>query len=244
MAMAACGGTGAGTPAAQRSAAPGIDGGCPASDQGEEGGLPPSYRPLGNALEGDLRGDPGMSRATILGDPERPPRCRYFLAVEDPKDASSYARIEGSSSLPHDVPSLLMAVEIDGERGLEVVVDFGGPMHPHRSGQIFTFDEGSFVAMRTERPQFEEGRPILFPLHGEFAGAVDCTGKSGAIVVTTGDLAEGGTDDSHYEVIRTFYRAEGGQFVETRREMLHRPRTGFFRRLERSTFTRAFFTGA
>src|SRR5918996_6323549 len=159
MAMAACGGTGAWTPTAQRSAAPGIDGGCPASDQGEEGGLPPSYRSLGNALEGDLRGDPGMSRATILGDPERPPRCRYFLAVEDPKDASSYARIEGSSSLPHDVPSLLMAVEIDGERGLEVVVDFGGPMHPHRSGQIFTFDEGSFVAMRTERPQFEEGRP-------------------------------------------------------------------------------------
>src|SRR5919106_32728 len=148
MAMAACGGTGAGTPAAQRSAAPGIDGGCPESDQGEEGGLPPSYRPLGNALEGDLRGDPGMSRATI-----------------------------------------------DGERGLEIVVDFGGPMHPHRSGQIFTFDEGSFVAMRTERPQFEEGRPILFPLHGEFAGGVDCTGKSGAIVVTTGDLAEGGADD-------------------------------------------------
>src|ERR671918_1291 len=145
MAMAACGGTGAWTPAA------------PASDQGEEGGLPPRYRPLGNALEGDLRGDPGMSRATILGDPERPPRCRYFLAVEDPKDASSYARIEGSSSLPHDVPSLLMAVEIDGERGLEVVVDFGGPMHPHRTGQIFTFDEGSFVAMRTERPRFEGG---------------------------------------------------------------------------------------
>jgi hypothetical protein len=189
----------------------------PVSDRGAEG-LPSTYRPAGDALEGYLRGDGRPSRATILGDPERPPRCRYFLAVEDSKNAGSYARIEGSSSLPHDVPSLLMAVELDGEPGLEVVVDFGGPMHPHRTGQIFTFDEESLVAMRTERPRFD-GRPILFPLHGEFAGAVDCTGESRAIVVTTGDLAEGGTDDSHYEVIRTFYRAEGVQFVETRREM-------------------------
>src|SRR5918996_2341354 len=157
MAMAACGGTGAGTPAAQRSAAPGIDGGCPGSDQGEEGGLPPSYRPVGNALEGDLRGDDRPSRATILGDEERPPRCRYFLGVEDPESTDSYAPIEAASSLPHDLPSLLMVVQIDGERGLEVVVDFGGPMHPHRTGQIFTFDEGSFVAMRTERPRFEGG---------------------------------------------------------------------------------------
>jgi hypothetical protein len=37
--------------------------------------------------------------------------------------------------------------------------------------------------------------------------------------VTSGDLAEGGTDDSHYEVTRTFYRAEGGLFVEIRQEM-------------------------
>src|ERR687892_510445 len=158
MVMAACGGAGAGAPAAQPSAAPGIDGGCPGSDQGAEG-LPPSYRPVGNALEGDLRGDDRPSRATILGDEERPPRCRYFLGVEDPESTDSYAPIEAASSLPHDLPSLLMVVQIDGERGLEVVVDFGGPMHPHRSGQIFTFDEGSFVAMRTERPQFEEGRP-------------------------------------------------------------------------------------
>jgi hypothetical protein len=218
MVMAACGGTGAGAPAAQTSAAPGIDGGCQGSDQHAEG-LPPSYRPVGDALEGDLRGDGRPSRATILGDEERPPRCRYFLGVEDPESTDSYAPIEGASSLPHDLPSLLKVVQIDGEPGLEVVVEFGGPMHPHRPGQIFTFDEGSLVAMRTERPRFEGGRPILFPLHGEFAGGVDCTGEPGAIVVTSGDLAEGGTDDSRYEVTRTFYRAEGGLFVETRREM-------------------------
>jgi hypothetical protein len=218
MVMAACGGTSAGTPAGQPSATPGIDGGCLGSDQHAEG-LPPSYRPVGDALEGDLRSDGRPSRATILGDKERPPRCRYFLAVEHPGATDSIAPIEAGSSLPHDVPSLLMAVQIDGEPGLEVIVDFGGPMHPHRTGQIFTFGEGSLAAMRTEWPHFEGGTPTLFPLHGEFAGGVDCTGEAGAIVVTSGDLAEAGTDDSRYEVTRTFYRAEGGLFVEIRREM-------------------------
>lgn len=213
--MSACGGATAEPPAAQPPAAPGAGGGCPEPGQDAEG-LPPSYWPMGEALEGDLRGDGTTSRAMIVGDEERALRCRYFLRVEDPEGA--HAPIEGATSLPHDLPSLLMAVEIDGEPGLEVVVDFGGPGHPHRTGQIFTFEEGSVVAMRTEEPQVEGGRPILFPLGGEFAAGVDCAGEPGSIVVTSGDLAEGGTDDRHYEITRAFYRARGGVFVEVRQE--------------------------
>jgi hypothetical protein len=193
--------------------------GCPVLE--EQGDLPESYLPLGKPLGGDMTGDGTADRATILGDEERPPRCRYFLRVEDPEGADSHAPIEGFSirvrDLP-DVPALLMAVEIDGEPGLEVVVDFGGPMHPHRSGQIFTFDGGSLVAMRTERPQFEGGIPIFFPLHGEDPASVDCAGEPGTIVVTTGSFADGGNDDRHYDITRTFYRASGALFVETDRE--------------------------
>ena len=195
---------------------------CPVLEEG--GDLPESYRLVGEPLNGDVTGDGRADRVSIVGDEESPPRCRYFLRVEDPEDADSLAPIEGFMSRYrdglHDVPALLMAVEIEGEPGLEVVVDFGGPMHPHRSGQIFTFDAGSLVAMRTERPYFEGGIPIIFPLPpGEFPGGVDCAGEAGAIVVTFGDLADGGTDESHYDVTRIFYRGQGALFVEIRREM-------------------------
>jgi hypothetical protein len=91
-------------------------------------------------------------------------------------------------------------------------------MHPNRTGQIFTFEGGSLAAMRVEPARLEGIPPILFPLGGEFAAGVDCAGEPGAIVVTSGGLAEGGTDDRHFDVTRTFYRAQGGRFVESRRE--------------------------
>jgi hypothetical protein len=120
--------------------------------------------------------------------------------------------------LPYEVPSLALAAEIDGQPGLEIVVDFGGPMHPHRTGQIFTFERGSLAAMRVEPARFEGIPPILFPLGGEFAAGVDCAGEPGAIVVTSGDLAGGGADDRHFDVTRIFYKARGGRFVERLRE--------------------------
>jgi hypothetical protein len=232
--LAGCGGQTTATPAAQTTAtpaaqstetragsspsptAPSVDG-CPVPDEEAEG-LPASYRPVGDSLEGDFRGDGSSTRALILGDEERPLRCRYFLAVGYPEGTRSYAPIEAAESLPYDVPSLLMAVEIDGQHGLEVVVDFGGPMHPHRTGQVFTYEGAALVATRIEPAQLEGIPPILFPLGGEFAAGVDCAAEPGAIVLTVGGLADGGTDDSHYDVTRTFYRAEGGRFVETRRE--------------------------
>jgi hypothetical protein len=198
------------------SSAPSVDDGCPVPDE-EADDLPASYRPVGDSLEGDLRGDGRSTRAMILGDEERPLECRYFLAVGYPQDTRSHARID-ATSLPYDVPSLLMAVEIDGQPGLEVVVDFGGPMHPHRTGQVFTFEGPALVATRIEPAQLDGIPPILFPLGGEFAAGVDCAAEPGTIVLTVGGLAEGGTDDSHYDVTRTFYRAQGGRFVESRRE--------------------------
>jgi Tol biopolymer transport system component len=185
---------------------------CPELDE-ESPDLPDSYRHVGKPLGGDVTGDGGNDRASILGNEDAPPRCRYFVAVES-EDGVILAPITPIDWMP-DVPSLLMGAEIDGEAGLELVVDFGGPMHPHRTGQVFSFEDGSLVQMRTERS--EVGFPMLFPLGGEFAAGVDC-GEPGTIVVTVGDLADGGRDDRHFDVTRTFYRAEGAVFVETRKE--------------------------
>ena len=219
--LAGCGGQSTAEPAGQSTdtspTAPRLDDGCPVPGEEPED-LPAGYQQVGDSIEGDLRGDGRPTRAVMLGDEERPLRCRYFLAVGDPEDTAAYAPAEAAETMPYDLPSLLEAVEIDGEPGLEVVVDFGGPMHPHRSGQIFTFEGQSLVAMRVEPARYEGIPPILFPLGGEFAAGVDCTGEAGAIVVTSGALAEGGADDRHLDVTRTYYRAQSGRFVESRRE--------------------------
>jgi TolB protein len=185
---------------------------CPELEEGSMD-LPESYQPLGTWSEADVFGDGRPHRARLFGDQDRPPRCRYFLVVEHVGGAVFIAPITLFDWLM-DVPSPLMSAEIDGEPGLELVVDFGGPMHPHRTGQVFTFKDGSLVQMRLEPSRGVP--PMLFPLHGEFPGSVDCAGDPGTIVVTLGSLAEGGADDRHFDITRSFYRAEGTLFIETR----------------------------
>jgi Tol biopolymer transport system component len=187
---------------------------CPELDE-ESPDLPDSYRRVGKPLGGDVTGDGRDDRASILGNEDAPPRCRYFVVLEGVGGSVYLARITPIEWLP-DVPSLLMGADIDGQAGLELVVDFGGPMHPHRTGQVFSFDDGALIQMRTKGDGY--GMPHLFPLHDEFVGSVDCTGEPGTIVVTDGAFADGGNDDGHYEITRTFYRAEGAVFVEIREE--------------------------
>ncbi|MGH2724335.1 MAG: hypothetical protein ACRDI0_08735 [Actinomycetota bacterium] len=188
---------------------------CPAIE-GQD--LPPSYQPVGPVAEADITGG-GRSVIVIRGDKERPPRCRYVLqATQD--GGPVYRAFIGAVPWPPEPPSILLSAEIDGQPGAEVVVEFGGPGHPHRTGQVFTFEPGpsrlatgTLVQMRLQPPQPPEAEGLV-PLSGEFAAGVDCTGP-GTIVVTSGDLAQGGADDSHFDVTRTFYRAVDGTFVVT-----------------------------
>jgi hypothetical protein len=164
-------------------------------------------------------GDGRAARIQVYEDPARPLRCRYLLVVEHPEWATFYAQIR-MFPWQFDEPSLLMTAEIDGQPGVEIVLDIGGPGHPHRSGQVFTFEpggptgEGAVVPMELNP---SPGAPAtLFPLGGEFAAGVDCVPEPGTIVVTVGDLAPG--VDTHYDVIRTLYVAEQGTFVEVSSE--------------------------
>jgi hypothetical protein len=181
--------------------------------------VPDGYRPVGRWGGGDVLGDGHAARARIFEDPARPLRCSYILVVEHPGGSVYQAPIRVYKWLPV-VPSILFSAEIDGRPGLEIVIDLGGAGHPHRSGQVFTYEpggptatSGSIVAMELRPPQ---GVPILFPLGGEFAAGVDCLPEPGTIVVTVGGLAEGG--DTHYDITRTLYVAEEDTFVEVSSE--------------------------
>jgi hypothetical protein len=139
--------------------------------------------------------------------------------VEHPGGDAHLAPIRTFEWLP-DAPAILMTAEIDGQPGVEIVIDIGGPGHPHRSGQVFTFEpggpggEGAVVPMKLNPSP--GGPAILVPLGGEFAAGVDCVDEPGTIVVTVGALAAGG--DTHYEITRTLYVAEQGTFVEVSSE--------------------------
>jgi hypothetical protein len=181
--------------------------------------MPEGYRPFGPDRPGDVIGDGRAARIQVFEDLAQPLRCRYLLVVEHPEGVTYVAQIRTFQWLP-DAPAVLMTAEIDGQPGVEVVIDQGGPGHPHRSGQVFTYEpsgvpggRGAVVPMRLNPPQ---GTPVLLPLGGEFAAGVDCVPEPGTIVVTVGDLAAGG--DTHYDVTRTLYVAEQGSFVEVSSE--------------------------
>jgi hypothetical protein len=182
--------------------------------------IPQGYRPIGPVHSGDVLGDGREARIQVHKDPGQSLRCRYLLVVTSEDGASGYATPIRSFRWLPDEPRILMTAEIDGRLGVEVVLDIGGPGHPHRSGQVFTYepdalsgDRGAVVPMRLDPPL---GKRVLFPLGGEFASGVDCVNEPGTIIVTVGGLAAGG--DTHYDITRILYVAELGSFVEVSSE--------------------------
>ena len=195
----------------------GEHGGCPNIRRAVEE-LPDTYGPVGEPRTGDVDGDGAADRVSLAGDEDRPPRCRYYVVVEHTGGRAFMAPVIPFEWLPVP-PTIFTIAEIDGQPGLEIVVEFGGPGHPHRTGRVFTFfPEADFRAGAVLEMVLDPsgtGPDAGFPLHGEFPAAVDCTAP-GRIVVTTSEFAPGG-DDSVYGIIRTFYRAEGN-FLEVREE--------------------------
>lgn len=118
-------------------------------------------------------------------------------------------------SWPGTDPQLRLLAEVDGQAGLEPVVELS-PAAVYRPGAVFTMREGKLVRMRL---QVAANLPDdLFPIDDEFPAGVDCAAKPGTIVATFGSLAKGGTDDSHFDITRSFYRADGVRFEVLRRE--------------------------
>lgn len=175
-------------------------------------GLPSDYRAKGKRLVGDVDGDGTPDRVTLRADQARPLRCRYFLVAELAGARVVVARVK-PLAWPGTDPELLLLAEIEGRAGLEPVVSLS-PLAVYRPGGVFTVRQGELARMRVE----DLFPPELVPFDDEFPAGVDCAAQPGKIVVTHGGLADEGRDDSHWDISRSFYRADGDHFELVRRE--------------------------
>lgn len=118
------------------------------------------------------------------------------------------------------VGSLVVAIILGGRgAGIEAAPESracdAGPGLPTYRTKGKELRNGKLVRMRFEvEANLPDG---LFPFDDEFPAGVDCAPEPGRIVVTFGKLAEGGTDDSRFEITRSLYRAVGVRFDVVRR---------------------------
>jgi hypothetical protein len=176
--------------------------------------VPDTYRTKGKELVGDVDGDGSPDRVTLRADATAPARCRHVLVVE-PAQGSIVAAPVKPLAWPGTNPKLLLLAEIDGRAGLEVVVTLS-PANVFRPGAVFTLRRGELARMRVERRY----TPDIFPFYDEFPAGVDCAGEPGSIVLTLGDLADRGRDDSHWDITRAFYDVAGTRFELIRKRTL------------------------
>lgn len=177
--------------------------------------LPATYRAKGKELVGDVDGDGNDDRVSLRADEARPARCRSLLVVYSAAGDASVARVT-PLPWPGTDPDLLLLAEIDGRSGVEPVIALS-PAAVYQPGAVFTMGDGRLTRMRLLGTDADD----LFPFYDEFPAGVDCAAEPGTLVVTFGDLADGGKDDRHWEITRTVFRAAGNGFERVRdRELL------------------------
>ena len=157
-------------------------------------------------LTGDIDGDGGDDRVMISTDPEGPEGCRFFLIVEGLQHAYWAAIDSGQGTSSLENPTLSSLSDIDGEAGMEIVLNleagastqFVGVMKLTRPGlERVTIDgrgPGPFGA------EMED----LFPFGGSVGHleAVDCAPEG--LVVMSAALPVGAGADT-YRVERRFF---------------------------------------
>jgi hypothetical protein len=85
------------------------------------------------------------------------------------------------------------------------------PANAYEPGAVYTIRNGELARM-----EFEGGGvPWLVPLDDEFPAGVDCLGRPGRTVVTSGDLAPG--TDRFWRISRSVLQASGTRFELVRR---------------------------
>ena len=161
---------------------------------------------------GDMDGDGSADRVTLQANPQQPESCQHVLVVELSSGSVTAAPVE-PLEWPGTNPKLLLLAEIDDQVGLEAAIAMS-PANVYRPGAVFTLRDGELARMRVERLAV----PELVPFYDEFTAGVDCAGEPGSIVVTFGDLADAGKDDSHFDITRSFYQAADTTFEFVRKQ--------------------------
>lgn len=191
----------------------------PADESGASGaacGDPGAHRIKGAPLTGDVDGDGSPNRVTLRVRGDGPRLCRRILVIETA--TGPVAAPVKPLPWPGTNARLLLLAEIDGRSGLEAVVALTSSAAVYRPGAVFTMRAGAPARMRLQGT-----RPAgLFPFDDEFPAGVDCAGRPGRIVVTTGQVA---ANDSFFAVRRSVRQAVGTRF-EPVRTTRHRVRVG------------------
>ena len=167
----------------------------------------------GGVLTGDVTGDGSEDRVSIRLDPQGASRCEAFLVVEsgDSVTAGPIAGVGSEGGLGD--PSLNSLAEINGEGGLEIVVNEAAGASTQFVG-VFTFEGDGLARVMSEGGEAElwtGASQGLFPFGGSVGHieAVDCT--RGGVVVTGGTPAEGraAMEQGIYVVVRRVLEIEG-----------------------------------
>jgi hypothetical protein len=174
----------------------------------------------GRSLRGDVDGDGSDDTVSIVVDLSGEPGCLAFIVIESADGVNSAPIDQEGLSTDVGFPALVSLVNIDGEPGVDVLMNMVAGASTQFAG-VFTAPGGVPTRLRFEQPtEFGD----LFPTGGSVGHleASDCIGP-GAIIIST---ATPKADD--YKVTRTAYVVVDGELspqeegVETVRIPLER----------------------
>ena len=159
----------------------------------------------GRSLKGDVDGDGSDDTVSIVVDLSGEPGCLAFIVIESTRGVNSAPIDQEGMSTDVGFPALVSLVNIDGEPGVDVLMNMVAGASTQFAG-VFTAPRGVPTRLRFEQPtEFGD----LFPSGGSVGHleASDCIGP-GAIVISTATPKE---DD--YRVTRTAYVVVDGKLT-------------------------------
>lgn len=171
----------------------------------------------GDSASGDVDGDGAPESVSVHFDPEGSPGCQAFVvaASDDGVVAGALTTWRTDFGLP--APNVKTLQEVDGEPGLEIVVDMGAGASTQFVG-IVTAEDGRLeqVTSETGDNTVAEG---LFGYGGSVGHleAVDCAPGGGVV------SSFAAPDGRAYRVERRFLVFDGTRLVEDRVEVERGP---------------------
>ena len=169
----------------------------PENDCPNQAGVTTGDDAFGRSLKGDVSGDGQPDVVTIVRDESGPQGCQTFLIVESAAGERSTPIDQEGMSTDVGFPALVSLANIDGEPGLDVVMNMVAGASTQFAG-VFTAADGVPQRLRFEQPtEFGD----LFPTGGSVGHleASDCVGP-GAIVISRA-VPQG----DEYKITRTAY---------------------------------------
>jgi hypothetical protein len=175
------------------------------------------------SLTGDVDGDGNNDTVTVVIDASGSDGCQAFIIVESAAGTSSTPIEQEGMSLDVGFPALVSLVNIDGEPGLDIVMNMIAGASTQFAG-VYTAGAGQPERLTFDQPT-EFGN--LFPTGGSVGHmeATDCVGP-GAIIISVAT-----PKGDEYKVTRTAYVVVEGKLTpqEEGASTERIPATGFDR---------------